>query len=630
MARARSVAVAGSISPALLAPSVTRTITLLRACERRRRVREVARPEPIAVPSGSISSRTSSSWRSSTAPSVVGGDLVRLFPAKATRPMRSWGRRFTNSATTSLATARRFLGWKSSAAMDPETSRATTMSTPRVVASSFNVPCWGRARASDPAMRPRAATAGGAWRRGTRRPAGCPLRRAAPGNTTARPWRSRRKTATSTSGPSRAAQSQTGSWKRKPAQSVIDPPPSPHRGEERACTSSSAPSCRLSPFRGRGLETRLQDTHETAQSGQVPLGLGLPPGPPRELDLVRGPGQVAQGRNQVDRLRARAEVGQHLRGRHLQDRRLEPPLEVALRDHGQLDVEGPVLAPGEAARRHERIQGAERLLVGSEGRDRWGGGSALALAARPQPEHETGDEQGQGGGPRPERAADGELHRPPHVRQLLLLLVLRQQRHDLERDGRGLDLTLGAVGQTVTHRDRRHLRVAEAEHGGLVAVEGGGERARGGGRPQLERGLDLDRERLPHRDLGLRGSGHGPGLVRRESGSREQAGNEKPAPHRLRSRALKKADSGFSYDSAVESVRASTRVRLKAGRVSMSAVAARRRRTSGRDASTTTRSPVSGSTRATRPTSGNSLSRGSRRCRAITSWRRRSTPRARS
>ena len=220
---------AGSISPALLAPSVTRTITLLRACERRRRVREVARPEPIAVPSGSISRRTSSSWRSRTALSVVGGDLVRLFPAKATRPMRSLGRRFTNSATTSLATASRLRGWKSSAAMEPETSRATTMSTPRVVTSSFNVPCWGRARASAPVTRARAATRAGACRSGTRRPAGCPLRRAAPGNTTARPWRSRRKTAISTSGPSRAAQSQTGSWNRNPAQSVM---PGPRVGNE--------------------------------------------------------------------------------------------------------------------------------------------------------------------------------------------------------------------------------------------------------------------------------------------------------------------------------------------------------------------------------------------------------------
>ena len=89
MAFARSVAVAGSISPALLAPSVTSTTTRLLACERRSRVSEVARPEPIAVPSGSISSCTSSSCRSRTAVSVVGGDLVRLRPANTTRPTRS-------------------------------------------------------------------------------------------------------------------------------------------------------------------------------------------------------------------------------------------------------------------------------------------------------------------------------------------------------------------------------------------------------------------------------------------------------------------------------------------------------------------------------------------------------------
>jgi len=58
---ASDVAVAGSISPALFEPSVTRTITRLVVFERRRRVSDVARPEPIAVPSGSMSKRTSSS-----------------------------------------------------------------------------------------------------------------------------------------------------------------------------------------------------------------------------------------------------------------------------------------------------------------------------------------------------------------------------------------------------------------------------------------------------------------------------------------------------------------------------------------------------------------------------------------
>src|SRR5258708_5498411 len=223
MARARSAAVRGAISPALLDPSVTSTITRLLASERRRRVRAVASPEPMAVPSGSMSRWTSSSWRRSTAVSVVGGALVKLLAAKITSPMRSEARRRTNSETTSFATAIRFLGWKSCAAIEPEMSRATTMSTPRVFISSLQVP----------------------------------------------------------------------------------------------------------------------------DGGQVVCAFGGRAGDKGDLDRVRGRGEVLGGGQEIGLPGTLAEERQHLRGRHLQRGSFEPPLQVALGDRGEGDVERPVLAAGE-------------------------------------------------------------------------------------------------------------------------------------------------------------------------------------------------------------------------------------------------------------------------------------------
>ena len=273
-----SAAVAGSISPALLAPSVTSTTTRLFACERRRRVSEVARPEPIAVPSGSIASFTSSSWRSSTAVSVVGGDLVRLRPANTTRPSRSLLRRPTNSATTSFATSSRFFGWKSSAAIEPETSSATTMSTPWVVTSSRSEPCCGRASASAAAASASAPSTSGAWRSDTRQPGLTRSSRAAPGNETAGAARSRSRSqaAASTSGATSAAQSHSGSWKRKPPQSITRP-------------------CR--PARpGPAGELRLERRDERPHRREVAIGLRSEALALGELDAVGRLGHVAHGR----------------------------------------------------------------------------------------------------------------------------------------------------------------------------------------------------------------------------------------------------------------------------------------------------------------------------------------------
>jgi hypothetical protein len=80
----------------------------------------------------------------------------------------------------------RLRGWKSSAAIEPDTSSATTMSTPRVVTCSLSVPCCGRASATAAAISPSAASTSGACRNVTRQPRARPLSRDAPGNTIAR------------------------------------------------------------------------------------------------------------------------------------------------------------------------------------------------------------------------------------------------------------------------------------------------------------------------------------------------------------------------------------------------------------------------------------------------------------
>ena len=73
------------------------------------------------------------------------------------------------------------------------------------------------------------------------------------------------------------------------------------------------------------------------------LGLIEQAAPARELDLVGCAAQVAHRRRQVDAEAIGLEAGQHLRGRHLDDRLAEPALEVALGDGCEVDVEEPVL-----------------------------------------------------------------------------------------------------------------------------------------------------------------------------------------------------------------------------------------------------------------------------------------------
>ncbi len=126
----------GSISPALLTPSVTSTTTFDFAALAASRLAALASAMPMAVPSEiserSIAATSSSSIRRS----VVRGERVSAVPPKTVNPMRSAGRRAMKSRTTRLATARRLSGWKSSAPMLPEMSSAIWMSIPSVVDSS--------------------------------------------------------------------------------------------------------------------------------------------------------------------------------------------------------------------------------------------------------------------------------------------------------------------------------------------------------------------------------------------------------------------------------------------------------------------------------------------------------------
>ena len=84
--------------------------------------------------------------RSMTIPrSVVRGLTVRECPAKTRRPTRSLERPSMNLRAHAFATEKRFFGRKSSAAIEPEASRAMKMSTPSVHDSVRSRPSLGLA-----------------------------------------------------------------------------------------------------------------------------------------------------------------------------------------------------------------------------------------------------------------------------------------------------------------------------------------------------------------------------------------------------------------------------------------------------------------------------------------------------
>ena len=165
-----------------------------------------------------------------------------------------------------------------------------------------------------------------------------------------------------------------------------------------------------------------------------------------------------------------AQERQRLRRRHLEHRRAEPPLQVALRHLGELDVEGAVLAAREKARGRQRVERAQRLGVGRQLRDGGGDRGFLPPPAANEPGHERGDEHEGDPERDPEGAADRHRRRAADVGELLRLRVLRQQRGDLQRHRPRGRLALGAVRQSVAHGDGRDLRFAQRVDGRLVAV----------------------------------------------------------------------------------------------------------------------------------------------------------------
>ena len=148
--RAISAAVRGEMSPRLLAPSVSRMMTLLLALLSLRREMALASPIPMAVPSSIMP--VAGSWHetlrnmlSSTAWSMVRGHCVNASPAKMVRPMLSFGRLAMNSCATALAASMRS-GLRSCAHILVEMSSTIMMSIPSVWALRQEWLVCGRAR----------------------------------------------------------------------------------------------------------------------------------------------------------------------------------------------------------------------------------------------------------------------------------------------------------------------------------------------------------------------------------------------------------------------------------------------------------------------------------------------------
>ena len=318
--RARSAAVAGSISPALLTPSVTSTTTRLFAFERRRRVSAVARPEPMAVPSGSAPSFTSSSWRSSTAVSVVGGALVRLWPAKMTRPTRSRGA-LPDEVGHHVAWPRP-AGCGAGSPRPPSSRRRRARPRcprPRWSCPRAAEPHCGRASAAAAATRPAAARASGGVAQARAPAAAHASRRPRPGKAMRAAALLAQPDATSSDAaapPARPAAT-SGSAKRNPC--------SVH-----ATVAPRAP--------GAGAVSTVSTSWRTMARWRWPSSAA--PAPRANFTwsaaLVRS--RAAKARSWS--VGVLAQEGHRLRRRHLQDGRLQPPLEVALGDLGQRDVEG--------------------------------------------------------------------------------------------------------------------------------------------------------------------------------------------------------------------------------------------------------------------------------------------------
>src|SRR5881628_2461482 len=302
-AAAASAAVSGVIRPAFCWPSVRSTTNLLFAVDARSRFTAVASPEPIAVPTLA----RSRFWRSQPW-SSVSGHCVYGRAANSTRPIRSSGRAATNSFTTALTASSRLArlepSVKSSDSMLPETSTASTTSTPSRCTLAAAVPACGRARAT---TRRTSAT-----RRMTARTI---RRRAAPAGATAR---------------------SPASVGKRSAAVRAEPRRHGHtRGRSAASASSHGLPSRTLDLRrrGRGL------VDEPARSGPGVFTVGDGGQVARELDQVRLGQELAQEPAVCGHEPGVARGGeQELLGRHLGRAQPEAALEVAAYDVRQRRV----------------------------------------------------------------------------------------------------------------------------------------------------------------------------------------------------------------------------------------------------------------------------------------------------
>ncbi len=119
---------------------------------------------------------------------MVRGTWVSASPAKATIPMRSYSRPRTNLATSSLATARRFWGWKSSASMEVEMSTTSAMAIPSASTLVVETPVRGPARARMRATAAAVRSQAGARAAQRAQPDAMPSRVPARENRRVRPW----------------------------------------------------------------------------------------------------------------------------------------------------------------------------------------------------------------------------------------------------------------------------------------------------------------------------------------------------------------------------------------------------------------------------------------------------------
>src|SRR5438094_4753772 len=319
---AASAAVSGVIRPAFCWPSVRRTTNLLFAVDARSRFTAVARPEPIAVPSSIIPTLARSRFCRSQPWSSVSGHCVYGRAPNSTRPIRSSARAATNSLTTALTASSRLArpepSVKSSDSMLPETSTASSTSTPSRWTLVAAVPACGRARAT---ARRTSAT--------SRSTARTIRRRAAPAGATAR---------------------SPASVGKRSAAVRAEPRRHGHtRGRSAASASSHGLPSRTLDLRrrGRGL------VDEPARSGPGAFTVGDGGQVARELDQVRLGHELAEKpavRGHEPAVTRRGE--QELFGGHLGRPQLEAILEVAAHDVRERRVvllEGAVLDQTAAA-----------------------------------------------------------------------------------------------------------------------------------------------------------------------------------------------------------------------------------------------------------------------------------------